>query len=120
MSKKSYKQMQNRLYREIKRRIQAEYAALVPLDMSLFRVQDRQIETIMAALRVGDYIFELPEMKKEIKFELAGIIAKKLVNEGYVKFKAIPRHEIFSYDVEARLKVLRSEQEDGHDDNGLL
>ena len=43
MSKKSYKQLQNRLYREIKRRIIAEQAARVQLKLAAY---DRKIEIL--------------------------------------------------------------------------
>lgn len=43
MSKKSYKQLQNRLYREIKRRIVAEQAARVPLNLTAY---DRKIDIL--------------------------------------------------------------------------
>lgn len=105
--------MQNRLYREIKRRMLAEYAALVPLDMSLFRVQNRQIETIgvMRYVRDDDYMM-MPDVKEIIKSDLAACIARKLVEGGYVAFGERPGPPYSGcHQVEARLKVIKPEQE---------
>lgn len=120
MSKKSYKQMQNRLYREIKRRMLLELCK-VNLEMNHFQVWNRRIETIGVMRYVRDDDYMMPEVKEIIKSNLAACIARKLVEGGYVAFRERPGRPCNGcHQVEARLKVIKPEQEDKHDDNGLL
>ena len=83
MSKKSYKRNQNRLYREIKRRIIAENKLLKPVQ---FIKCDRKIETIKISNILPDYIEQTKEYIEFVKSDMAKQIAKKLVEDGYLKF----------------------------------
>ena len=80
MGKKSYKQLQNRLYREIKRRIIAEQSARVQLKLTVY---DRKIDVIKAR-----QLIDCGEMLPDefVKKELVRIIANKLYEEGYIEF----------------------------------
>ena len=83
MSKKSYKRNQNRLYREIKRRIIAEDRLLKPIR---FVKCDRTIETIKTRSILPDYIEQTKEYIEFVKSDMTKQIVKKLVEDGYVKF----------------------------------
>ena len=80
MSKKSYKRNQNRLYREIKRRIIAEQAAKFPVPV--IEIQ-RDIETLAIRNIVPNYFVREIEF---VKSDMANQIARKLVAEGFVEF----------------------------------
>ena len=118
MSKKSYKRNQNRLYREIKRRIIAEQKLLKPVQ---FVKCERKYETIKVKHMVPDY--QLSYMS-EIRYQMANQIAKHLLEDGYIEFRSRSfapyelvkdhtevkaRLEVFKdcTEVEARLEVLR-------------
>ena len=73
MSKKSYKHNQNRLYREIKRRIIAEQALKI----------HRDIETLVIRNIVPNYLVHEIEF---VKTDMANKLARKLVAEGFVEF----------------------------------
>ena len=112
--------MQKRLYREIKlRKILELWQVKLELNPPKLR-QNLRIETVAVARLIRAEDSEVPWILENVKRELADCIARKLIDEGLVEFKEAPRYRLFSYEVEARLKVLRPEQEDGHDDNGLL
>jgi len=83
MSKKSYKRHQNRLYREIKRRIIAEDRLLKPVR---FTKCERKIETIKIRNTLPDYIEQTKEYIEFARSDMTKQIAKKLVEDGYVKF----------------------------------
>ena len=80
MSKKSYKRNQNRLYREIKRRIIAEQAAKFPVPVIKIH---RDIETIAIRNIVPNYLVREIEF---VKTDMANKIARKHVAEGFVEF----------------------------------
>ena len=80
MSKKSYKRNQNRLYREIKRRIIAEQALKFPAPVIAIH---RDIETITIRNIVPNYLVREIEF---IKTDMANKLARKLVAEGFVEF----------------------------------
>ena len=73
MSKKSYKRNQNRLYREIKRRIIAEQALKI----------HRDIETLVIRNIVPKHLVHEIEF---VKTDMAYKLARKLVAEGFVEF----------------------------------
>ena len=104
MSKKSYKRNQNRLYREIKRRIIAEQALLFPVPVIEIH---RDIETLAIRNVVPNY------MAREIEFvktDMANRIARKLVSEGFIEFFSTNNHYEAIADVteiEARISVVR-------------
>ena len=83
MSKKSYKRHQNRLYREIKRRIIAEQRLLKPVR---FERCERKIETLKIRNIIPDYIKQTKEYIEFVRSDMTKQIMKKLVEDGYVKF----------------------------------
>jgi len=83
MSKKSYKRHQNRLYREIKRRIVAEERLLKPVR---FIKCERKIETIKIRNIIPDYIEQTKEYIEFVESEMTKQIMKKLVEDCYIKF----------------------------------
>lgn len=106
MKKKTYKQMQNRLYREIKRRIEAENRIMIPLEV---KTDGRQIDTIKTrnmipcrmCTRDNDHI---------VKSIMANKIATKLLADEYIAFYSHENHYEPITDVmeiEARLDVVR-------------
>ena len=105
MSKKSYKRHQNRLYREIHRRILAENMLIKPMK---FSVCERKIETIKIKSIIPNYMAEHIEV---IKTDAARQIANKLISDGYVEFLSRePYKDTLIMDIteiEARLDVVR-------------
>lgn len=83
MSKKSYKRNQNRLYREIKRRIIAENKLLKPVQ---FVKYEQKVETIKIRRTLSDYIEPTKEYIEFVKSDVTKQIVKKLVKDGYVEF----------------------------------
>lgn len=105
MSKKSYKRNQNRLYREIKRRIAVEQQILKPVQ---FAVCERSVETIKIKKMVPNYMIEHEEYVKQ---DMANQIMHKLIADGFVVFhsrgfsKDYPIENIA--EIEATLNVVR-------------
>lgn len=83
MSKKSYKRNQNRLYREIKRRIIAENGLLKP---NRFEIYEGKIDTIKIRNIVPEYIEQTKQYIEFIKLNMTKGIVKKLVEDGYINF----------------------------------
>lgn len=89
MSKKSYKKLQNRLYREIKRRIIAEKRPLA-FARTIYKPIDPEIDTL-AIKRVfpSFYVSENnPKLVEFIKQDLARQITDKLLADGYFLFES--------------------------------
>ena len=110
MSKKSYKRNQNRLYREIKRRIIAEQALKFPVPVVEIH---RDIETLAIKNIVHNRLLNEIVL---VKTEMANKLARKLVDEGYVKFlsrenKYAPITDVT--EIEARICVVKPIQEEG-------
>lgn len=109
MSKKSYKRNQNRLYREIKRRIIAEQALMFP-QVPVIEIH-RDIETIAIKNIVHSrFLNEIEIVKKEMVNKLA----RKLVADGFVEFsistnKYEPIPDV--KEIEARICVVKPMQE---------
>ena len=108
MSKKSYKRNQNRLYREIKRRIIAEQALKFPVPVIEIH---RDIETL--AIKHIVLTRHLNEIEF-VKMEMANRLARKLVAEGFVEFfsrenKYEPMADVA--EIEARICVVKPMQE---------
>lgn len=108
MSKKSYKRNQNRLYREIKRRIIAEQASKFPVPVVEIH---RDIETLAIRNLVPNYFVHDIEF---VKIDMANEIARKLVAEGFVEFfssenKCAPISDVT--EIEARIRVVKPTQE---------
>jgi len=104
MSKKSYKRNQNRLYREIKRRIIAEQALRMPIPITEVH---RDIETL--AIKNIVYNRFLNEIEF-IKTDMANSLATKLVAEGFIEFfssenKYAPISDVT--EIEARIRVVK-------------
>jgi hypothetical protein len=104
MSKKSYKRNQNRLYREIKRRIAAEQALKFPVPII---ETHRDIETLVVKDVVPPYLVHEVEF---VKRDMANQIARKLIAEGYVEFycsenKYAPISD--ASEIESRIRVVK-------------
>lgn len=87
MSKKSYKRNQNRLYREIKRRIIAEKQLAMPRKYAI--TYERKIDTLAAKHTLPMLSAESADINEQIEYikhKLAGSIAKQLVEDGYIEF----------------------------------
>lgn len=116
MSKKSYKQHQNRLYREIKRRIIAEDRLLKPVR---FVKCERKVETLKIKNTLPDYIEQTKEYIEFVKSDMTKQIMKKLVEDGYVKFNYSGKYQRVADDeevmniseIEARICVVKPTQE---------
>ncbi len=108
MSKKSYKRNQNRLYREIKRRIIAEQAAMFPVPVIEIH---KDIETLAIRNIVPNYLARKIEF---VKTDMANKIARKLVAEGFVEFFSREnKYEPIAdaTEIEARIYVVKPKQE---------
>jgi len=108
MSKKSYKRNQNRLYREIKRRIIAEQALKFPIPITECH---RNIETLRIRHTVPNYLVRKIEF---VKTDMANRIARKLVAEGFVEFFISEnKYEPISdaIEIEAMVRVVKPVQE---------
>ena len=105
MSKKSYKQLQNRLYREIKRRIIAEQQIAMPIK---FTACERQIDTFKAEYRIPNW---LAGNEEYLKMEVVNRIVIKLCEEGYFEFHWHGQEHDFPIGdyswIDARLHVVR-------------
>ena len=108
MSKKSYKRNQNRLYREIKRRIIAEQALRMPVPVIEIY---RDIKTLAIKNIVHNRFLNEIEL---VKTEMANKLARKLVAEGFVEFYS--RNNEYAQvpdavEIEARICVVKPTQE---------
>ena len=112
MSKKSYKRNQNRLYREIKRRIIAEQALKFPVKFPDPVIEiHRDIETLTIRNIVPNYLVRKIEF---VKTDMANKLARKLVAEGFVEFLSKENNYEPLADVteiEARICVVKPMQE---------
>ena len=116
MSKKSYKRNQNRLYREIKRRIIAENIILKPVQPIKC---DRKIETIKIRNILPDYIEQTKDYIEFVKLDMTKEIVKKLIEDGYIKFNYFGDYHHIADDeevmniseIEARISVVKPTQE---------
>ena len=109
MSKKSYKRNQNRLYREIKRRMILENALKMPVPI---RTEVHKIETVKVRHLVDKE--GIPQNSaayaEYIKHDMAQQIADTLMKEGYISYYTRERPDEFIYksvEIEARIKVVR-------------
>ena len=106
MKKKSYKQMQNRLYREIKRRMIAETAMKFPVPV---HIEHRNFDTLAVRHYVNKNMVP-PEYTEYIKRNMAHQLADKLMDEGYIKYctRESPCEPILdNVEIEARIMVVR-------------
>lgn len=106
MKKKTYKQMQNRLYREIKRRIIAEQVSKFPVPV--IERNDARIETLEIRNIVPKFLAQQTEF---VKTDMANKIASKLVANGFVEFFSSsgpfysPMENVM--EIRARVKVVK-------------
>ena len=84
MKKRTYKQMQNRLYREIKRRMMLER-----MPVPICKIEQRKIETMAMCYRIDNYKIKQigPDYDEFVKREIAFNICDKLLEQGYFIFK---------------------------------
>ena len=99
MSKKSYKRNQNRLYREIKRRIIAEDRLLKPVR---FGKCERKIETIKIRSIVPEYIEQTKEYIECVKLDMTKGIVEKLIEDGCIKFNYFGDYHRIAEDEEVK------------------
>ena len=107
MSKKSYKRNQNRLYREIKRRIIAEQVSKFPVPVIEIH---RDIETLAIKNVVPNY---LVREDKFVKIYMVNKLASKLIAEGFVEFFSRENQYtaiLDSTEIEARIHVVKPTQ----------
>jgi len=116
MSKKSYKRNQNRLYREIKRRIIAEQALKFPVPVIPIH---RDIETVAIRNIVRNCYLDEIEF---IKTDMATKLAKKLVAEGFVQFfsRQYKYEPTDVTEIDARICVVKPTQEGLENENELF
>ena len=112
MSKKSYKRNQNRLYREIKRRMIAEQKLLRPVPIAKC---ERKIETIKVINIVPKYMEQTKEVIEYIKNDMARQMIRRLIDNGYVQYKHFGNYQRIDDDeevmdvkeIEATLNVVK-------------
>lgn len=109
MKKKTYKQMQNRLYREVKRRIEAEKRIMIPMEV---RTDGRQIDTIAVRNMVPCHICTR-DHDPIVKSMMANKIATKLLADQYITFYSYENHYapvLDTIEIEARLDVVKPKE----------
>ena len=109
MKKKTYKQMQNRLYREVKRRIEAEKRITIPIEV---RTDGRQIDTIAVRNMVPCRVCT-KDNDAFVKSIMANKIVTKLLADEYIAFYSHADHYEPITDVveiEARLDVVKPKE----------
>lgn len=109
MSKKSYKRNQNRLYREIKRRMIAEAAMMFPVPV---HIEHRNFVTLAVRNLIDKRMIppNTTEYSEYIKRDMAYQLANKLMDEGYISYftSEEPAGPIYdNAEIEARIKVVR-------------
>ena len=108
MKKKTYKQMQNRLYREIKRRLLLEHNLAVPLEV---RTDGRQIDTLKVSNRIPKrMIYDFGFAEDHAKNEMARQLVNKLVEDEYITFYTYEdaTTHLFDYvEIQARVDVVK-------------
>lgn len=89
MSKKSFKRLQNRLYREIKRRMELERMRIqVPMETKSFRYEDvKAAYKVLTGGRI-DSAAEMHEMSKDAMNKLNQVLAEGLSKQGFIEYYA--------------------------------
>ena len=100
MSKKTYKHIQNRLYREIKRRIIAENRLIEPVR---FIKHEQKVDTIKINNILPNHIDQTKEYIEFVKSDMANQIVKKLVEDGYIKFNYYGNYHRIADDEEVKI-----------------
>ena len=109
MKKRTYKQMQNRLYREIKRRMIAEQAMKIT---GPIHIEHRNFDTLAIRRLVDNRTIPVntAEYFEYIMCEMAHQLADKLKDEGYITYftREEPNEPIYdNSEIEARIMVVR-------------
>ena len=110
MKKRTYKQIQNHLYREIKRRMIAEQAMKFPVPI---HIEHRNFDTLAIRHYVDKSMIppnNIAEYTEYIKRDMAHQLADKLMDEGYVSYytKESPCEPASDYaEIEATIRVVR-------------
>lgn len=109
MSKKSYKRNQNRLYREIKRRMLLEQMVYNP-PVTKRKVEYRNVETLKIRNLIPCHEFQ-EGCDEYVKQKMVHDIAQKLYEDHYIVFLS-KNDEYYGplqdyIEIEARLNVLR-------------
>lgn len=106
MSKKSYKKLQNRLYREIKRRLLAEQTRV---QYTVYPDKIETLRTIHAFLGGADINLD------ELKMLAARKLCDGLINSPYISFKVYDTPMLNLYpdaiEIEAAIHVCRSKDD---------
>lgn len=112
MKKRTYKRMQNRLYREIKKRMQLEHSIAFPPKVC---VEQRKIDTLKTRQRINIERFPVndPAFDKMCKRDMVYMLCDKLLDDGYVQFykgeNSYAPIEGFA-EVECRIDVVRPQK----------
>lgn len=116
MSKKSYKRNQNRLYREIKRRIIAEQKIVEPVKITTCNLPVETLK-IRSIIRNSNYDGTCDKERLEFtKHDMANKIAHKLLEDGYIVFQTFEHDDVevsedevilAHTEIEATLNVVR-------------
>ena len=112
MKKRTYKQMQNRLYREIKRRIIVErlFSDLLKHSVKV-TVEHPKVETLRIRNNVCmEYLYKA-DYTEWLKHDLVQKMAEKLLKDGYIVFYTAKEGvgPLAEYtEIEARLTVVRA------------
>lgn len=89
MSKKSFKRLQNRLYREIKHRMELErMATTVHNEINMLRIEKVKAGYKVPFLYYNDSVLEHKNMKEYARRHLARDIAEYLDKIGYIRYYA--------------------------------
>jgi hypothetical protein len=109
MKKRTYKQMQNRLYREIKRRMIAEQTMKLTVPV---HIEHRNFDTLVVRHLINKRMIppNTTEYTEYIKRDMAHQLADKLKDEGYITYftREEPDEMIFdNAEIEARIMVAR-------------
>lgn len=109
MSKKSYKQLQNRLYREIKRRMLAE-SRQVTANYTIERPCVKTLK-IRRSVQMEE---DLPGQEAFLDYVVRNVMAKQmvdqLIDDGYIKYSTRITENPRELIVECRLNVCRSKE----------
>ena len=111
MKKRTYKQMQNRLYREIKRRMMLEQASKFPVPVHVEHC-NFDVLAIRHSIDKRTIPPDCDEYSKIIQHDMAHKLADKLMDEGYIRYytREDPSCPFYDYEeIEARIRAVKWE-----------
>lgn len=114
MSKKSYKQNQNRLYREIKRRLIAEQRLAkqkIPVKVIRLNSVRFEIDHIIYKHEFWGSHFDMDEAQKQIAKSLAYRLADKLLENEYITILTADDPYEDCVRIKARINVVKEDNE---------